>query len=143
LQDKPLTIHGTGNYTRDWTYVEDTCEALDRAMQVPLETVKGQVINIGTGEDIAIKRIANIILKKLDKPKSLLTYMEERPGQVDRHVASAFKAKKLLGWESQTDFEHGLEQTIEWYKNNPEWWHKIEWMSRVPTKKQNGTVEYY
>lgn len=143
LQDKPLTIHGTGKYTRDWNYVDDTCEAIDRAIHVPLDKVKGEVINVGTGEDTSINDIATLILDMLGKPQSLKVNMDCRPGQVDRHLSSTEKSFRLLGWKSKTDILHGLPKTIEWYKNNPEWWHKIEWMAKVPTKKQDGTVEYY
>ncbi len=117
-QDKPLTIHGTGEYTRDWNYVDDTCEALDRAMHVDLKTVKGEVINIGTGIDTPIISIAHEILAQMDKPESLITYMGGRPGQVDRHISSTKKSKELLGWHHKTDLYSGLGKTIEWYKMN-------------------------
>jgi dTDP-glucose 4,6-dehydratase len=112
-------------------------------MHVPIETVKGQVINIGTGEDMAIKDVATLVLDMLGQPQSLKVFMGGRPGQVDRHLASTKKALDLLGWESKTDFVRvGLHKTIEWYRNNHEWWTKMEQMSRVPINR-DGQVEYY
>jgi len=143
LQDKPLTIHGTGEYTRDWNYVEDTCDALDRVMHAPIETVKGQVINVGTGKDTSIKVIAEMILKKLNKPEFLIVHMSGRPGQLDRHISSTDKSLRLLGWKSTTNFDEGLSKTILWYQQNKEWWQKIAWMACVPTKNRDGSVEYY
>lgn len=143
LLNEPLTIHGSGEGTRDWTYVEDLCQALDRAMHISLDKVKGQVINIGTGRDIAIKAIADMILDKLNKPKSLITYMGDRPGQVKRHVSSTEKAFQILGWKAETDFDQGLTKTIDWYQLNPNWWQKLLWMRRVPIKTKDGKIEYH
>jgi dTDP-D-glucose 4,6-dehydratase len=69
--------------------------------------------------------------------------MGERSGQVDRHVAANLKAYALLDWIPKTSFDLGLNITIEWYRNNPEWWQKIAWMSKVQTKNKNGEIEYY
>lgn len=143
LLNEPLTIHGSGEGTRDWTYVEDLCQALDRAMHISLDKVKGQVINIGTGRDIAVKAIADMILDKLNKPKSLITYMGDRPGQVKRHVSSTEKAFQILGWKAETDFDQGLTKTIDWYQLNPNWWQKLLWMRRVPIKTKDGKIEYH
>ena len=143
LLDETLTVHGTGENTRDWTFVEDLCQALDRAMHVSLDKVKGQVINIGSGSDVAIETIAEIILDKLNKPKSLITHMGDRPGQVKRHVSSTDKAFQILGWKTETDFNEGLIKTIEWYRQNPDWWQKQLWMRHVPIKTKDGRTEYH
>ncbi|RLJ04629.1 MAG: epimerase [Candidatus Aenigmatarchaeota archaeon] len=143
LLDEPLTIHGDGKSSRDWLYVEDHCEALDKLIHVDLDKVKGQVINIGTGRDVNIETIAYMVLEMLGKSKALITYVGERPGQVRRHIASTEKAKKLLGWEAKTSFEEGLEKTIKWYQNHRNWWQKLLWMRTVPIKKPDGTIEWH
>jgi dTDP-glucose 4,6-dehydratase len=143
IRDEPLTIHGSGENTRDWNYVEDLCRALDKIMHISLDKVKGQVFNIGTGRDLSINAIAELIIEKLNKPKSLITYMGDRPGQVQRHITSAEKAVKVLGWKPQVDFETGLSRTIEWYQQNTEWWKKLLWMRSVPTRTKEGKIEYY
>jgi dTDP-glucose 4,6-dehydratase len=143
LMNEPLTIHGSGQNTRDWNYVEDLCRALDKVMHANLAKVKGQVFNIGTGQDISIRAIAEMVIDKLNKPKSLLTYMEDRPGQVLRHISSSEKVAKALGWKAQTNFETGLSRTIKWYQENPAWWKKLLWMRSVPTRTKDGKIEYY
>ncbi len=143
LLDESLTVHGSGRNTRDWTYVEDMCQALDKVMHVSLDKVKRQVINIGTGKDIAIKTIAEIILDNLNKPRSLITHMEDRPGQVKRHVSYTDKALHILGWKAETDFHEGVTKTITWYQQNRDWWQKLLWMKHVPIKTKEGRVIYY
>jgi dTDP-glucose 4,6-dehydratase len=143
LLDEPLTVHGSGQSTRDWVYVRDVCQALDRVMHVGLDKVKGQVINIGTGKDTAISAIADMVLAKLDKPQSLITHMGDRPGQVDRHISSTDKALSILDWKAETDFNRGLDETIEWYRQNRDWWQKLLWMRHVPIKTKEGKIEYH
>ncbi len=143
LLDEPLTIHGTGDSTRDWVYVEDVCAALDRVIHARIDAVRGQVINIGTGRDIAIGSIAEMVLDRLGKPRSLLTHMSDRPGQVQRHVSSTEKASRLLQWQASTGFEEGLAKTIDWYAENRDWWQKLLWMRHVPIKTKDGKIEYH
>ena len=143
LLDEPLTVHGSGENTRDWIYVGDLCQALDRVMHTSLDKVKGQVINIGTGRDIGIKAIANMILGKLNKPNSLISHIGDRPAQITKHTASTSKAFQILGWKAETDFDEGLTKTIRWYQQNQGWWQKQLWMRHVPMKTRDGKIEYY
>lgn len=143
LLDEPLTIHGDGGSARDWLYVEDHCEALDELIHVDLDKVNGQVINLGSGRDLKVETIADIILSTLGKSRSLITYISERPGQVKRHISSTEKARELLGWEAKTSFEEGIDRTIKWYSDNRNWWEKLLWMRTVPIKTADGKVEYH
>lgn len=143
LLDEPLTVHGSGENTRDWNYVEDLCQALDKAIHADLNKVKGQTINIGSGKDIGIQTIAEIVLDKMNKPKTLITHMSDRSGQVMRHISSTDKALRLLGWKAETDFDAGIDKTINWYQQNRGWWQKILWMRSVPIKNRDGKIEYY
>ncbi len=126
IEDKPLPIYGDGTFTRDWTYVEDLCQALDRALQVDIERLKGEVINLGTGVDTDINTIAKIILERLQKPESLVRFVEDRPGHVQKHVSSTSKAKVLLDWSPTTSLRDGLQRTIDWYLEHPEWWKRLK-----------------
>ena len=143
ILNEPLTIHGSGNSTRDWLYVGDLCRALDKALHADIEKIRGQVINIGTGIDTDINTIANMILKKFNKPKSLLTHIGDRPGQVERHISSTEKSGKLLKWKAKIDLEQGIEETIKWYRANPDCWRKQLWMRQVPIKTMEGKIEYH
>ncbi|MBD0318423.1 MAG: GDP-mannose 4,6-dehydratase [Thermoleophilia bacterium] len=125
LRDEPLTVHGDGHATRDWLYVEDDAEAIEAVIAADAGVVSGEVLNVATGVDISVTEIANYVLTALDKPPSLKIHVEERPGQVHRHIGSTEKSERLLGWRARTSFEEGLEKTIAWYAENRAWWESI------------------
>jgi dTDP-glucose 4,6-dehydratase len=122
LQDLPLPLHGNGSSSRDWLFVEDCCEAVDRALSVDAKAVCGEVINLGTGVETPILAISEQVLKLLGKPSSMLNELADRPGQVFRHIGSTAKAKALLGWEARTTFAEGLRSTVQWYVDHEDWW---------------------
>jgi dTDP-glucose 4,6-dehydratase len=125
LSDEPLTIHGDGHASRDWLYVDDDAEAIESIIEAG-DQVVGEVINVATGIDITVSDIADKVLELLGKPSSLKVHVDERLGQVDRHIGSTEKAEKLLGWKARTSFEDGLERTISWYRDNEAWWRAPE-----------------
>jgi dTDP-glucose 4,6-dehydratase len=125
LCDRPLTIHGEGHASRDWLHVFDTAEAITAACEVPLADIVGETINVATGVDETVEQIADMILDILGKPATLKRHVLDRPGQVDRHIGSTDKAERLLGWRSRIPFAEGLERTIRWYSENPEWWQAV------------------
>jgi dTDP-glucose 4,6-dehydratase len=122
LADRPLTVHGDGHASRDWLFVEDHAEGIDAVLAADLSDVAGEVVNLATGVDISVERIADLVLEQLGKPASLKAHVPERPGQVDRHIGSTEKSERLLGWTARTSFEAGLERTIAWYEQNRLWW---------------------
>ncbi len=133
-----LTVHGGGQASRDWVYVEDTCDAIDMILNAPNEKVVGEIFNIGTGCTITIKDIASSVITAMGGNSSMIEYSEDRPGQVDCHIADIAKIEKVLGWKPKTVFENGLLKTIEWYKNNRQLWEKQIWMRQVPIVLKDG-----
>jgi len=131
LNDQPLTVHGSGKSLRDWMFVEDTCEALDLIMHADSKKVVGEAINLGTGIDTDIPTIAQKVLGIVDKSQDLIEHVKDRPGQVSRHISSTEKARRLLGWTAKIDLDDGLQQTVEFYKNNKQWWEKFLWMKEL------------
>jgi dTDP-glucose 4,6-dehydratase len=125
LRDQPLTVHGEGRASRDWLYVDDDAEAIEAVITADLGTVAGEVVNLATGVDVSVAEIADLVLEGLGKPASLKVHVEERPGQVDRHIGSTAKAESVLGWRARTSFEEGLARTIAWYVDNRAWWESI------------------
>lgn len=126
LENRPLFIHDDGLQTRDWVYVNDHSEAIDSAVHAPIDKLKGEVINIGTGKDTSILTIAKMILSFLGKPESLIKYGESRPGQVRKHMSSTKKSKQLLNWQPRVTIKEGLEKTIQWYADNHDWWQNVK-----------------
>jgi dTDP-glucose 4,6-dehydratase len=125
LHDEPLTVHGDGRASRDWLYVEDDAEAIEAVIDADLDSIAGEVINLATGVDVTVDRIAELVLELLEKPLSLKAHVEERPGQVRRHLGSTDKAERLLGWRARTSLEAGLERTVQWYRENEAWWRAV------------------
>jgi dTDP-glucose 4,6-dehydratase len=130
LRDEPLTIHGDGHASRDWLYVDDDAEAIEAIIETDVDAVAGEVLNVATGVDLSVGQIAGLVLELLGKPSALTTHLPERPGQVDRHIGSTDKIRRLTGWTARTSFEQGLARTITWYRDNEAWWKGVA--SRLP-----------
>ena len=143
LLDEPLRIHGDGSAARDFTYVEDTCRALDCIVHCDIEKVRGEVINLGYGASISLSEMAPLVARKMNKPDAVITYVGDRPGQVFRHTADRSKAQRLLGWSPQVSFDEGLERTIAWYVENRPWWEKQLWMRDIPIITKTGKRELH
>ena len=122
LADKPLPVYGEGLNVRDWLYVEDHCKAIDLIVR---KGRVGEVYNIGGHNEKRNIDVVKIILKALDKPESLITYVTDRKGHDMRYAIDPTKIKTELGWEPETKFEDGIKKTIKWYLDNKEWWQEI------------------
>lgn len=140
---EPLTIHGDGSAYRDWVYVKDTVRAIDLFIHAPLEKVKGEVFNIGTGQSLSVIEIAHKVLKAFGLGEDRLDFITDRQGQVQKHIASNEKAEKILGFIPEVNFTEGLEQAIKWYKENKLLWGKQLPLRRVPVKAQDGSIIWY
>ncbi len=122
LADESLPVYGKGENVRDWLYVKDHCAAIDLVMR---KGKVGEVYNVGGHNEKSNLEVVKIILDKLGKPESLITYVTDRPGHDMRYAIDPTKIHNELGWLPETKFEDGIEQTIEWYLNNKEWWENI------------------
>jgi dTDP-glucose 4,6-dehydratase len=118
LRNEPLPIYGDGRNVRDWLYVIDNCEAIDLVLR---EGKIGETYNIGAGNEKMNIEIANIILEELGKPKSLIKFVEDRPGHDRRYSVNCEKIR-ALGWKPRHDFMTALRATIQWYVENEFWW---------------------
>jgi len=118
LHNNPLPIYGEGKNVRDWIYVLDNCEAIDVVFQ---KGKTGAAYNIGGGTEKTNIEIANVILEELDKPKSLIKFVEDRPGHDFRYSLDTKKIKGL-GWKPRYEFEDAIKETIRWYEENEWWW---------------------
>jgi dTDP-glucose 4,6-dehydratase len=143
LLDESLRVHGDGSAARDWIYVADTCEAIDRVAHCDPKLVIGEVINIGTARSLSVADIARQVVRQMDKPESLITYVGDRPGQVFRHTADIGKAKRLLGWQPAVAFDEGLTKTIAWYREHRDVWQKQLWMRDIPIVTASGKRELH
>lgn len=116
--DKSLPVYGEGLNVRDWLYVKDHCYGI----LAVLEKGKiGEVYNLGGHNEKANIEIVKIILKELNKPESLITFVKDRKGHDLRYAIDPSKAMKELGWKPTTMFKDGIKLTIDWYKCHNEW----------------------
>jgi dTDP-glucose 4,6-dehydratase len=122
LHDKELPIYGDGLNIRDWLHVEDHCQAIDLVLH---KGRNGEVYNVGGNNERTNIEIVKTILKHLNKPESLMKFVTDRPGHDRRYAIDATKLRTELGWSPKYNFETGIEQTINWYLNNREWWENI------------------
>ncbi|MFN3561049.1 MAG: dTDP-glucose 4,6-dehydratase [Chloroherpetonaceae bacterium] len=122
LNDKPLPVYGDGLNVRDWLYVEDHCRAIDTVLH---KGKFGEVYNIGGHNEKRNIDIVKLILQKLGKPESLITFVKDRPGHDRRYAIDASKIERELGWRPQETFETGIEKTIQWYLEHRKWWERI------------------
>ncbi|MDR0876206.1 MAG: dTDP-glucose 4,6-dehydratase [Clostridiales Family XIII bacterium] len=122
LADKALPVYGEGLNVRDWLYVDDHCKAIDL---VARSDRIGEVYNIGGHNEMTNIDIVKLILKALDKPESLITYVTDRKGHDMRYAIDPAKITADLGWAPETMFADGIVRTIDWYLSNREWWERI------------------
>ncbi len=121
LRDEPLPLYGDGRQVRDWLYVEDHCRALDL---IAREGERGEVYNIGADNHQENIRVAEAILHLLEKPLSLIRFVEDRKGH-DRRYALDSSKLQALGWAPELDLTAALERTVQWYQGNRWWWEPI------------------
>jgi len=121
LRNQPLPIYGKGTNVRDWLHVEDNCRAIDIILQ---KGKAGDIVNIGSGNEVPNIEIATRILEHMKKPKSLIQFVADRPGHDFRYSLDWSRIRDM-GWRPKVEFKDGLKQTVNWYLQNQEWWKPI------------------
>jgi nucleoside-diphosphate-sugar epimerase len=115
LQDKPPTIYGDGEQSRDFTYVDNVVEA--NLLAARARKTAGEVINIACGKAVTVNEIIDMI-NEFTGRKVKPIYTAPRPGDVKHSLADISLAKKLIGFTPKVSFRQGLEKAIDWYRKN-------------------------
>ena len=123
LADEELPVYGTGENVRDWLHVSDHCVAIDLILE---KGRVGEVYNIGGHNERTNLEVVKTILKALDKPESLIRFVKDRPGHDRRYAIDPTKIETELGWKPEYTFDTGIVKTIDWYKNNEDWWQPLK-----------------
>ncbi|MCF7792064.1 MAG: dTDP-glucose 4,6-dehydratase [Victivallales bacterium] len=118
LNDKSLPVYGDGLQIRDWLYVKDHCSAIWKVFK---NGVSGGIYNIGGCNEKTNLELVKTLLKILDKPESLITFVKDRPGHDRRYAIDAYKIMNTLDWRPSVTFEQGIKKTVEWYLCNKKW----------------------
>lgn len=124
IEGKNVPLYGDGKNIRDWLYVEDHCRAID------LVLTKGMVGETycvgGLTRDIDNLSIVEKIAKLLGKDDKRIEFVKDRLGHDRKYAVNWGKIQKELGWKPLHDFDTWLEKTVEWYKNNKDWWQRVK-----------------
>ena len=143
LESKPIPVYGTGSNVRDWLHVDDHA----RGLILLLEKGRvGQKYNFGGSSERTNLNVVQLICDILDRieparcsRRDLITFVTDRPGHDQRYAINASKAQAELGWWPLQSFEDGLEDTINWYIHNSEWWRPLR--QRVYSGERLGLVK--
>jgi dTDP-glucose 4,6-dehydratase len=135
LKNMKIPIYGTGKNIRDWLYVDDHSRAI---IEVFLNGKSGESYNISADNELSNIQIVEKILEILDKPKDLIHYVEDRPGHDERYSLNSSKLQTELSWKPEKKFEKYLNDTVNWYLDNEQWWKDLatdEMLDPTPWKK--------
>ena len=121
IEGKKVPLYGNGLNVRDWLHVDDHCRGIALALT---KGRAGEVYNIGGGTELTNVELTHKILKAMGVGEEFIQPVEDRKGHDLRYSVDISKINKELGYSPQVNFEEGLEQTINWYKNNEAWWRK-------------------
>jgi dTDP-glucose 4,6-dehydratase len=129
LQGKPLPVYGDGKNVRDWLYVNDHCEAIAEIMQ---NGRSGDTYNIGGHAEMQNIAIVETICDLLDElspsgysRRSLITFVQDRPGHDRRYAMDSSKIERELGWSPKESFTSGIRKTVLWYLENRAWSERV------------------
>jgi len=116
-QNLKIPIYGKGENIRDWIYVDDHCDAVEKIL---FNGKKGDSYNISANNELDNLTIVKKILSIMNKPNELIEFVEDRPGHDFRYSMTSEKISEELDWKVKTTFDEGLQKTIQWYLDNPE-----------------------
>ena len=128
LEGKPLSVYGRGDNVRDWLHVEDHARALET---IAASGRIGESYNVGARAERTnlqvVEAICDLVDDRLGGPsrRSLITFVEDRPGHDRRYAIDPSRIERELGWRPEHNFAHGLAQTIDWFLANEWWWRPI------------------
>lgn len=128
LDDEPLPLYRQSQNRREWLHVDDHCAAIELVLE---RGRLGETYNVGSGDERSIEQIADGVLAAADRPKTLKSYVDDRPGHDRRYLLDHSKITRELGWRPEIPFDLGLQQTIEWYRTHRDWWSPKKTLTRV------------
>ena len=122
IDDLRLPLYNDGSAVRDFIYVEDHCRAIDLVLH---EAPAGAVYNVGTGVETSGKEMALAVLETIGKPHGLIEFVADRPGHDYRYALDITRITEM-GWEPRVPLAEGLQLTVDWYQQHPQWWRPLK-----------------
>lgn len=123
IEGKKVPVYGTGKNVRDWLHVDDHCRGI---FSVLMNGRSGEIYNIGGGRELTNNEITSLILEAMGADESSIEYVEDRKGHDLRYSVDWTKINRELGYQPQVEFEDGLKETIQWYRDNESWWKPLK-----------------
>ncbi|AMS07657.1 dTDP-glucose 4,6-dehydratase [Limosilactobacillus oris] len=123
MEGKDLPIYGNGKNIRDWLYVSDHCQAIDLVLR---NGKPGEVYNVGGHNERTNNEIVHLIVDNLGISEDHIKYVKDRLGHDKRYAIDPTKIETELGWKPEYTFDTGIVKTIDWYKNNEDWWQPLK-----------------
>lgn len=124
IEHKKVPVYGDGLNVRDWLYVEDHCKAIDRVLS---DGKLGETYCVGGLTDgISNVDVVKKIISLMGEDDSMIEYISDRPGHDRRYALDWTKIKNDLSWNPEHDFDTWLDKTVNWYKNNENWWKRVK-----------------
>jgi len=123
IEGKKVPVYGQGQNIRDWIHVDDHNRGVDMIIK---RGKIGVTYCLGGGNEKSNLEITREILKIMGQGEEMIEFVADRLGHDLRYAIDFSKIKEELGWQPEIDFNTGLQQTVEWYKNNSVWWQKLK-----------------
>ena len=123
IDGKKVPLYGKGLNVRDWLHVDDHCRGIHAVLT---KGRAGNIYNIGGGQELTNRELTDLILGKMGKDDSSIEYVSDRLGHDLRYSVDIGKISQELGYAPQVKFEDGIEETIEWYRQNEAWWRPLK-----------------
>ena len=119
IEGKKIPVYGDGLNVREWIHVDDHCRGLEQIFE---NGIAGEVYNLGSNAEFTNLELTTELLKSFGLGEDKINYVADRLGHDRRYSLNFEKASKHLGYKPVVSFESGLLETIDWYKNNSNWW---------------------
>lgn len=122
LDGESLPLYGDGKQVRDWLHVDDHCTAIELVLR---EGQPGEVYNVAANEEHENAELTRLIVDHLGVDPGLVRHVDDRPGHDRRYSLDTSKIR-ALGWSPRRQWEEGVRTTIDWYRDNRDWWEPIK-----------------
>ena len=114
----PPLVFGDGEQTRDFTHVTDTARGL--ALLGEADAAVGQTVNLGSGAEVTINRLCELVTAAVGRPELAATHLEPRPGDVRRLLVDSALMTRLTGFATRVPFDEGVADLVDWFTRRPE-----------------------
>ncbi len=123
LEGRELPLYGDGQHVREWLFVEEHCEALERVLQAGRV---GEIYNIGGGQECTNLDLARLIVRAVGVSEEAIRFVKDRPAHDRRYALSGAKMAAELHWRPRVPLAEGLARTVGWYREHPSWWQPLK-----------------